>query len=476
MRVLSSLFILILSSFFSISAQSISSLGTGSIVELECERSSVTNTFVAVSMERNKELGIQQVVIHRSVDYGATWSFIDSIGPKPSDFTIADPVIATDSNGFFYLVLMRVLTIDPYNIHLEFYRSEDDGLTWDLVNRPYDQDLGADYPQIISRGDGELYLVYSLYTISTGVFDSTVQFRKSTDGGSTWTDPQVFGSINANGVATIGPDLSFGYNGSINVAYGGYNDKVYSLISEDNGDTWSDISVSTTIDNTPNNIVKPVSNKNYENWGIISHEPHRYLTPISFHRFKNNQWIESFIDLGAYGQGFMDDSGIIHVVYNHIDNQEFQIKYVYSIDGGVNFNEAIVLYSSPFQKGHEGEYQSLLMDDDGTFYLTFCDWADASKAKFLIFNPDVTSTENVEVIDFKIYPNPTADFLNIHLQKDVVVKEMNLLDVDGKVLKTVKVNPAENLYLMDVTNLSSGNYVILLKDDNRIFVKLFNKI
>ena len=92
-------------------AQTQISLGND-IVEMETAFSPATKTIVAAAMVRH--FGGSSVSIYRSTDMGATWSYIYSISPNyapinyPQNTDIPDPVIAADSLGNFYIVVMRV--------------------------------------------------------------------------------------------------------------------------------------------------------------------------------------------------------------------------------------------------------------------------------------------------------------------------------------------------------------------------------
>ena len=82
--------------------------------------------------------------------------------------------------------------------------------------------------------------------------------------------------------------------------------------------------------------------------------------------------------------------------------------------------------------------------------------------------------ENVEnniesVLDINIYPNPTSDRFLISLPYSDSVIKLNLIDIHGKTLKYVESN--EGLEVIDVTDLSSGIYIVQAIIADKIITK-----
>ncbi len=331
----------------------------------------------------------ERTLIHRSTDFGTTWTLIDSIEVLPDNICIGDPVIAVDNSGHFYLVVMRVHSVppSPFLADLELYKSVDDGQTWNFVSNPYisNLDFGADYPQITAKGNGELYLTYSLNKL-VGQVETKIIFKKSVDGGLSWGDPHEF-PFPVGEHVVMGSDISWGKNEKLHITFGGtINFQIYHFSSIDFGENWSEISVSST-GTTSAHITKPISHINFDYVGVLSHQAHNVNTPITYHSFINGNWQSFKLADGAYAQGLISDDGIIHVIYNQKEGNNFAVKYVSSVDTGQNFSDPTVLYSSEYTHDGNGEYQSLFMGTDNNCYLTFCDWGDESRAKLLVFSP-----------------------------------------------------------------------------------------
>jgi hypothetical protein len=76
--------------------------------------------------------------------------------------------------------------------------------------------------------------------------------------------------------------------------------------------------------------------------------------------------------------------------------------------------------------------------------------------------------------DFTIYPNPVADFLSMNFGKPTAPGAYRIVDVNGKVVLRGALTNTGN-HSLDVSNLSSGNYVITVKTDKGSYSRKFIK-
>ncbi len=90
--------------------------------------------------------------------------------------------------------------------------------------------------------------------------------------------------------------------------------------------------------------------------------------------------------------------------------------------------------------------------------------------------PDTTNSVTFRDLDSQwvLYPNPAGDFVTVDLKElSDDVREIALVDISGRVLQMVR--PTENLIRIDLSDLPSGTYSILLSTQkghsNRFFVK-----
>lgn len=453
---------------FRVSGQGISTVGTGSIVELEAEQSSVTGTMVVSSMER-ETLYESRSMIHRSTDNGLTWDLVYTIEPYEGDIDIPDPVLATDEDGIFYLAVMRVyMDSDPSLIRgdIELHRSDDDGQTWTQVGIPHFDDSVGDYPQITSRGSGELFLTYS-YLEDFPLGDAVVITKKSTDGGSSWTSGV---EIDVHG---IGVDISWAENDKLLISVPErVNSLLHTFTSSDLGDTWNELHTWEIPNEGSAHISKPISNPLYGHIGVISHMPHQENTEIVYYSAIDGELNSMVIDFGAYAEGLMTDDGIIHLVYNKRDGDIFSLLYVYSDDEGASFSDPTTLYSGTYTESHFGEYQSLMLGNDGLLYLTFCDWSDISKAKVLTFPPLVsTGLAETSLSGVHIFPNPTTGLFQAEMAQYLPESKVSIYDLNGKMVEPVFIQSDRETMRFDVSNFERGVYLVVIEGENKIVVE-----
>lgn len=77
--------------------------------------------------------------------------------------------------------------------------------------------------------------------------------------------------------------------------------------------------------------------------------------------------------------------------------------------------------------------------------------------------------EEIQMIEIKIGPNPTSDFLNVSWDKDTSFDTMELMDVSGRSLVTYPVNGRSALRL-SMNRLPNGIYLLRLNDTDGNFI------
>lgn len=78
---------------------------------------------------------------------------------------------------------------------------------------------------------------------------------------------------------------------------------------------------------------------------------------------------------------------------------------------------------------------------------------------------EITAAESGSVNQIKVFPNPSKDVFNIEFPKDLLVSEMNLYDVNGKLVARSIQNPYK------ASALASGTYILAVKTQDRIYHK-----
>lgn len=84
------------------------------------------------------------------------------------------------------------------------------------------------------------------------------------------------------------------------------------------------------------------------------------------------------------------------------------------------------------------------------------------------------SVDDFTAAQFKIHPNPATDIININNLSELVISEVNLVDIQGRVLQSMK-NDNLNQAQINVSTLSNGMYFLDIKTDAGNVVKKFIK-
>lgn len=68
-----------------------------------------------------------------------------------------------------------------------------------------------------------------------------------------------------------------------------------------------------------------------------------------------------------------------------------------------------------------------------------------------------------------IFPNPVSENIKIKLSNDQIIKKINIIDVNGRLIKKMKPNEINSVY--NLSSLNSGIYVLVIKTDKSILKK-----
>ena len=421
----------------------------------------VNNTFIAALMIEHGA-GTDAMIIYRSTDNGATWDSV-FIKKGPNFLTkFPDPVLTTDAAGNVYAAVMGG-NGSYYDIWI--FKSTDDGLTWNFVSKPYgNSDLFCDLPSISARGNGLVYCSYS-------AGNPFITFKRSLDGGNTWVNAQNFPPPTGGNIYPS--NLNWTVNNRLCLSYADYSQaNIYFTSSKDSGVTWK--TVKTIPLSASANTTKIVSGKNFPQLGIISNRPHTntdvyYSTSLD----TGNTWSTQVIsNNSANCEGVMDATGNVHLIYNEaiIPGTTSRLAYRFSTDKGLTFSAAAALLSWPGTAPTAGEYQSLILGNDGLLHITYIDWNDQGAARHLAFAPLLTDIHQVDPNSHapRIYPNPVSDVLNFESDQTNLNSTYELTSLEGKKILSGRVvvpNTSINIsgtpagiYLLRINN-GSLNYI-----------------
>lgn len=84
---------------------------------------------------------------------------------------------------------------------------------------------------------------------------------------------------------------------------------------------------------------------------------------------------------------------------------------------------------------------------------------------------DITEKSDIDIM---VYPNPVTEVLNVK-SKDSKVSSISISDLSGKAVKTVLINDKKNNVSINVSELSAGNYILIIDTEKGKFSKKFIK-
>jgi len=71
--------------------------------------------------------------------------------------------------------------------------------------------------------------------------------------------------------------------------------------------------------------------------------------------------------------------------------------------------------------------------------------------------------------EISVYPNPASDRLSVRLPVDSFDAEMSLYTVNGKLVRRKILEPGSELHQMDLSDISSGYYILRVSDRDSIY-------
>ena len=78
----------------------------------------------------------------------------------------------------------------------------------------------------------------------------------------------------------------------------------------------------------------------------------------------------------------------------------------------------------------------------------------------------IVSTENhIAEIDISVFPNPAVNYLNVNISDLSKVKTYAMYDMSGKLLLQQEI--ISNQFEVSFSNFSSGNYLLIFKNDQQ---------
>lgn len=188
-------------------------------------RISRVNPNIVVAAWRDFRLGwdpnpVRRIGYTYSTNGGSTWAVSQLLpDPNPTHTSQSDPVVINDAQGNFYISSTSRKPVSGYNRDMLIYKSTNGGQTfvYHAVACPGSGGAGEDKEWIFcdpvqsNPTYNNIFISWTSFGASQGI-----KFRKSTDGGTTWS-AQVNIGDNSSGQ---GSNICSGTNGQIYVVWG----------------------------------------------------------------------------------------------------------------------------------------------------------------------------------------------------------------------------------------------------------------
>ena len=188
------------------------------------------------------------------------------------------------------------------------------------------------------------------------------------------------------------------------------------------------------------------------------------------------QWIANGVQLGVINSNYCypkiaySDSGSVAIAYIMGAPWELYVQRVRS-NGTLTWGGSGKILASDHSFINYADY-TITSDSNGcnAVFWHESSTGDLYGAKVCSDGTLVTVAEllNKEV---KIFPNPTADQINIELGSSNLINEIEILDMQGRILKTVIIENGQQYQTLNVNEFSKGVYLIKIKAGNESIIK-----
>ena len=459
-----------------------------------------------------------------SLDTGRTWTMAQLTS---SSGVWGDPCISSDTAGNFLFLHLANPPQGHWIDRIVFQKYETASQNWTTdsymglkpnTSKAQDKEWIA-----VDPNNNNMYVTWTEFDeyASTNPNDSSrILFSKSTDGGTTWSNPIRINKQSGNCVdsdSTVeGAVPAIGPNGEIYVAWAGPDGLVFDR-STDQGATW--LANDIAIDPMPGGwdydvagisrcnglpITKcdvsggPHNGTIYVNWtdqrnGLSNVDVFLSKSTDGGNTWSNPLRVNDDTTQNAQFLTWMDidqSTGYLYFVFYDRRNHSGNLTDVYlavSKDGGNSFDN-FKISDSPFMPSHTiffGDYNNISVKDGIVRPI----WTRLHYGKLSIWtaliNPDTdlsieNNKENLKETTTNVYPNPSNQDVyfsfKLHQAENVNLK---VIDANGKLISQLINNEKRNAGLFINTfspsnySLSAGNYFFILNTDNQQIIKKF---
>lgn len=289
------------------------------------------------------------------------------------------------------------------------------------------EDGGETWQEVEIGGDVFAFKTIRFYNENIGMAlylsqDFELEIRTTKDGGETW-------SLSSNPPQHGIQSVSYADESTLYAV--GYNQTIYK--SMDAGDTWN------LLEEGGMDIHMAVAFKDAENGIYAGEEGDLYLTYDGGQTWGNPLYTgyHHFFGL-AYKENYIIAAGTDEAIYMSQNNGE-SFELVFG-DSGENQLYEVVLFE---------DNSGLICGSFGTM-IKFSDVI-------------VLGTENLDKSQVSIYPNPTADFVQI--KNNQIITQIELLDFSGKVISSKNSQSLQDQ--LDLTSYPKGIYILRINSKGK---------
>jgi photosystem II stability/assembly factor-like uncharacterized protein len=422
--------------------------------------SSTTNQYIAsyagnLTLSGNSLLFSREVIgLIRSGNQGLSWNTANNGIPGFSGIAYFVRQIIPVKDTLFAFAQP-----DPYSENVQLYKSSDNGTTWTSSPFPALYNTGTEY-SFAGKSDSTLFVNY-LDPVS-----SQYALIISSNNGSSWVKPNAQNNVLKtylkgprnclfafNSSSSTWEDFSNVYRAnSFGMSFTDLNtlglfkyDFLIKRVSDDRGDKAGPMM---DFDAARNKAIFAVRDR------IMGTDINRlYLYNITL-----NAWSE--INTSGLSSNYVANN--IKYIGNNVWLLAANDGLYKSINGGVDW--AITHNPAEWQKGIV--VNSIQLIADKAFLGTI-----ANGVWMVDLSLPTAVPEQIIDNDLQVFPNPATGLVNVIIQPDLVGKPGNvsLYNFDGKEIMKRTVN--SNKFQLDLNNLPSGSYFLVITSNNHTYKK-----
>jgi hypothetical protein len=304
--------------------------------------------------------GNYEIIYKKSTDEGATWTTkrltYNSGGSRL-------PAIATDSNNHLHLAWHDMT---PGNDEIYYKRSSDGGATWTTKRLTYNSGSSTT-PSITTNANNHLHLVW----VDKTPGNNELYYKRSTDGGVSWTTKR----LTFNSGDSYAPSIAVDSNNHIHVVWSDSSPATSSIFykkSTDGGVTWTTKRLTWgSISSYSPEIAIDSTNRLHIVWD--GYDPIWGYYDIYYKRstdagatWGGTKWLTLTLGDTDTPKLAVDSNDNVHVVWDDNDFGDYEIYYRRSTNGGTTWKTKRLTYNSA-----DTHYPALATDTNNRIHVVW---------------------------------------------------------------------------------------------------------